>query len=882
MVRTTLAGLRAQPRRLALTSVAIMIGVGFLAGTLVYGDTARTAFYDDLARAARNVDVHVGPSGRVFMETARRVDFGALDAVRRVPGVARADGRIADRLPIVGRDGHVINNFGQIGWAVSVPSEPSLRMYDLAAGRLPVRPGEVALERSTVDAQHFRIGGPVEVVGVDGRPVTLTIVGTIDLGANQGFGRVPVAALTNEDLRRLTAPAGYAEIVLTARPGISQATLAARVSAALNGRYDVMTGAQERRALAIRAAKYVDGFLAVLLAFSLVALAVSGFVIYNTFTILVAQRSRELALLRCVGASRGQLFGVVLVESLVVGLLASLGGLVLSAVFSLALLVGRNTVGHGVPLHGLTLRPLTVAVALGLGTLTTVLAGLRPAYRASRVSPVGALATVEPRKAEPRKAGPRRAEAQKAGPRRAGPRKAGPRRAGPRKGRRFAGLPGLATAAALVGAGAATMIIAAPRGFPGIPVVFVGGFIVFAGLAVASPVLVPALIRLVGAVPARLFGTPARLAVANARRNPGRVAATTLALVVGLALMSTVSVLFATVKVQAARELDENLAVDYVITGVDRGGPRPTEVPVRLAADLRARPELAAAAACRTAGASVDGRTVQVWAAEPGYLTGALRPEIMSGSFGALGPGTAVLNRVFAGTIAAGLGDRIMVRTAGATRSLTVVATFDDTPTAGQALLDWSDYGALFGPGGADQVLVKAANGVAPDRSRAAVEAALRGYPLTELSSQADWRAQLTGALDQQLAIFAALLAMSILIALCGIANTVSLSVVERSRESALLRAIGLSSRGLGATLVIEAVLMSVVGGLIGITLGAAVGYAAASGVIGLYGHGSPAVPVGQLLGYVLSAAVASAVAAVLPARRAARVPVAAALGNTE
>lgn len=391
MLRTTLAGLRAHKLRLLLTATAIMIGVGFLAGTLVYGDTAKAAFYDDLARAAKNVDVSVGSSG--FSESGQRFDPGIVEEIKAVPGVAHADGRMAERLPMLDDKGRLISYLGRIGWALSTPGDDHLSMYDIGTGRQPQRAGEIAVDDTTAGIYGFELGERISVVGPDQKPVALTLVGIMDLGANKRFAGFTVAALTPADMRTLTGADGYAQVVVSAQPGVSQDELAGRLESALGGRAWVSTGAQLRDEYAQAAAKYVDGFLIVIFGFGLIALAVSVFVIYNTFAILVAQRIRELALLRCVGASKGQLFGSVILEAVVVGVVASLGGLLVSTVVGEGLLIGRNTVGSGVRVDRLIVEPRTVLVGVFAGTLFTVIASLLPAATASRIPPIAALRT---------------------------------------------------------------------------------------------------------------------------------------------------------------------------------------------------------------------------------------------------------------------------------------------------------------------------------------------------------------------------------------------------------------------------------------------------------------------------------------------------------
>ncbi|GAA3301504.1 FtsX-like permease family protein [Dactylosporangium vinaceum] len=823
-----------------LTAVAVMIGVGFLAGTLVYGDTARAAFYDDLARAARNVDASAGPE-RVpfgdqtsgFTESSRRLGFDDLDAVRGLPQVLRADGRMAERLSMLDPGGRLIANFGKVGWAVSTPGDHALSMFDTATGRLPQRDGEIAIDSVTAEVYHFGPGASVDVIGPDGRQVALTLVGTFDLGANKRFAGLSVAALTPGDMRAVAGATGYAEVVASARPGVTEAALAAAMRERLGAGPRVLSGERLRGIYATAAAKYVNGFLVVLFAFGLVALAVSVFVIANTFAILVAQRVRELAMLRCVGASRTQLFGSVVLEAFVVGLVASVGGLVASAGVGWVLLVGRDALGKSIQIDRLVVAPTTVAVALTAGTVCTVLASLLPALTASRVPPMAALSAAP-------------VEAVLPGHRRL----------------RLGGAWTLAGAGALLIAGGTQ----AP-GFLGVPVVFLGAISLFAAAVAAGPFVIGRVTAWAGWLPSRLFGAPARLAVQGARRNPKRVAATTGALAVGLALMSLFAVLLATTRAQSERELDENFAVDYVVTGGFVFNERTPAIPATVVTALHARTEFAAVSGARSSRTDVDGRPTEAWSMEPGALGTALRPEVMRGSVAQFGPGDAALKGSLASAVGAEVGSNVTLEG----RTLRVVAIYDDAPSTGEILLDWTDFATAFGARGPDSVLVKAAEGVPSQTSRAAVDDAVRQEPRLQVSSQAEWRAKVTETLDRQLLVFSALLGMSIVIALTGIANTLALSVLERSRESSLLRALGLSRAQLRWTLILESVLMAVVGAVVGLGLGVVAGAAAAVGLIRQYGHGYPVIPVGQLALYALLATAAAALAALPPARQAMR-----------
>ncbi|MGY0235562.1 ABC transporter permease [Longispora urticae] len=832
MLRVALAGLRAHTARLLLTACAIMVGVSFLAGSLVYGDTARAAFYDDLARSARNVDVMVRPFSGLL-------DPSVAERVRAVPGVGAVDPRVVGALGVLDRDGRLLTRDGHVGYGLSLPGDPSLRRFDLARGRLPSAPGEIALDRQTVEEQKFQVDTLLGVLDRQGARHDLTLVGVLDLGVNRQFNGSAVAALTPGDLTALTGTTRYTEIAVAAAPGADPAEVRAAVAAASGAR--ALPASQVRAELAWRAGKYVDGFLRVLVAFGLVALTVSGFVIYNTFAMLAAQRGRELALLRCVGASRLQVFGMVLAEASVLGVLASLGGLALSLLVGWGLLVSREFVGAQIPSHPLVVGAPTVAVAVGFGTLLALAGALVPAFGASRVPPLTAMRKVAALEARGR----------------------------PRTVRLVA-----AGTLGAVGFGSGALGIAG--GFDGLPLVLGGAMVVFLGFAAAAPLLVGRLVAAVGWLPGRLFGAPVRLAAVNARRNPRRTAATTTALMIGVTLMSLFSVLLATARVQSGAELRENFRVDFRVApaapvGVasERSRVRAV-VPAEVVGALRTHPEFEVVAPVRTAPLS-GGRAV--WAVAPDGLVGSIRPEVTDGDLTALGPGTVALGR----DQGRRLGDQVTLGTLG---PLTVVALYDDAPVAGGVLVSWDQFAASYGAGDPHLVLVTTAAGSTPLEARQVVDEVVRAYPLLQVTGEADQADALAGSLDQLLGIFAALLGMSVLIAVFGIGNTLALSVLERTAESATLRALGLSRRQLRAMLLAEAALMGAVGAVSGAVFGGAVGWAAGLGLINAYGHGLPTVPLDQLALFTVVATGAAMIAAVLPARRAARASIVAAVSQ--
>jgi putative ABC transport system permease protein len=836
MLRVTLAGLRAHKLRLVATALAIVLGVGFVAGTLIFGDTAKAALFDQFARAAQNVDVAVRPP-----QNGKELSSSTLDAVRSVPGVAAADGRMQAFLPLLDRGGKLIGNGDRPGLGISVGEVARLRPYDLIQGRVPGGPGEAALDAETAARAGFRVGDTVTVLDAKQARRPLTLVGLIGFGTSKEYADQSVLALTPGALATLTGNAGYQQVVAVAAAGVTPGALAARVRAALPAAR-VNTGDQFRLALANSAISQVRTFLTVILAFAVIACVVAAFVIYNTFTILVAQRIRELALLRCVGAGRRQLFGSVLAEAAVVGLIGAAAGVGLGLAVAYGLFSGADALGAALPSHALVLGGTPVLAALLIGVVVTVASAVVPAVRATRVPPLAALrVTPDPG-------------------------------VGTVRGRVV-----LIALAVLCGA-AGTLVTVAGSAVDdnqeGTLLVIAGGIVNFLAVLLLSPLFVGPLTAAVGWLPGRLFGVPARLAAANARRNPGRAAATTAALMIGVGLMSSASVAVATVKQTATDQIATHYPVDYVLQP-SAASPRDTRVPAEIAVRLRSAGGIAAVASVRLAQSTVNGKRVAVGAVDPAGLAQLARPQLASGSMDAFRPGTVVL---FAGSDAARgvrAGDRVRVGAA----TMTVAGLASGRSEVGGALVTWADFTRLYPAAGDDLVLVKAAAGVSPAASRAAVDTVIGGYPLVSVSSVAQWRADISSAVNQIITVVATLLGFAVVIALIGIMNTLSLSVFERTRESAMTRALGLTRGQLRVTLLVEALLMGTVGALVGVGFGLLYGWATSRVLFSGFAA-EVTVPVGQLLLYLAIAALAAVVAAVLPARRAARASIVAAMAE--
>jgi putative ABC transport system permease protein len=402
----------------------------------------------------------------------------------------------------------------------------------------------------------------------------------------------------------------------------------------------------------------------------------------------------------------------------------------------------------------------------------------------------------------------------------------------------------------------------------------------FVGIVVLLPLVIGRLTALVGWLPGRLLGITARLAATNAGRNPGRAAANTTALMIGIALMTMFTVVLATARVQGERELAENFPIDFVVDPIAYSGS--SRLPDGIVADLRARPEIGLVARTRTAPGWVNGYQTTVSGIDPAAdrsIPDAV--EVMDGSLADLGPGTVAIRTSLAYSAGISVGDEVDLSSwdaPGPPRR--VVAVYDDAPTRGDALLLWSQLDDQFGRVASDEVLVRRAPTATAATAHAALDAVLDRYPLVTVESRAERKAALDKELNKRLSQFGGLLAVSTVIAVLGIMSTLALSILERTRESATLRALGLAARQLRRMFLYEALLMGLVAALIGVGFGIGAGWVTASSLITAYGHGRPEVPVGQLLGYVGLATVAAMLAGALPARRATRASITAAMAD--
>jgi putative ABC transport system permease protein len=840
MGKATLKGLLAHKFRLAATALAIVLGVSFVAGTYVLTDTINATFtnlFDEVTQgidvAVRSRDVFTGQMGEVRDPIPEEV----LNEVKAVDGVKVAEGSVTGFAQFVDKDGKPVTTGGAPTLGVSISSAPELQAgTTVRSGRLPSRPDEMVVDAQTADKHGFAVGDRVKVL-LQGPARTFTVSGIIGFGEAGNLGGATLAGFTLPTAQEVLNREGrFDEIDVVAAEGTTPEQLRDRVRAVLDPRYEVLTGEELSAAQAAAINDTIGRFLSTaLLSFAFVALLVGAFLIFNTFTIIVAQRTRELALLRCLGASRRQVMTSVLLESLIVAVVASLVGLGLGVLIAnglKALLTG--ILNFDLPTTGTVFLWRTVIVSLAVGIVVTVLAALLPARKATRVPPVAAL---QPETAfAPTHFRKRRIV--------------------------------LGVLVTLVGI---ALLLAGLFQNEGNRLVNVGSgaVIVFFGVAILSPLIARPLARLIGWPFAKAFRLPGTLARENAMRNPRRTASTAAALMIGLALVTFVSIFAASIKASTTETLDRTIAADYILMN-DSFTPFSPD----LAARLADQPELAAVVGVRLGAFKLNGATKQLIGIDPAAYDRVVKTEVLSGSIADLQSGGLAVKEDVAKANGWTVGERVALQfPRGGTQQVTVKAIYKDNSVNGDYLLSLADYERFYADQADSQILVQAAPGTTPAASRAAIDRVLVDFPNVTVRDQAEYKAETARQIDQVVNLFYALLALAVVIALFGIVNTLGLSIFERIRELGLLRAIGATRRQVRSMIRWEAVIIAVLGAVLGLAVGLFFGWTIVRALRSV-GITEFAVPGGQLVIFVVFAALAGILAAVLPGRRAARIDV--------
>ena len=835
--------LRAHKRRLLSTSFAIFFGVAFLAGTMMLSDTIGKTFDDLFADVYRDTDAVVRSSSVVEGEFGSddirgRIPASLVDEVKDVDGVAEAEGGTQGYAQIVGTNGDVVGNPGMgpptFGGHWSEIDE--LNPFNLVEGEPPAADDEVVIDRRSADNGDISVGDRIQVLTKDG-PIEVTVVGIAKFGDADSPGGASFTLFTEEAAERYIGEPGMVDsISVLGESGVSQAELRDRIADALSGEdVEVLTGKQITEETQDDIADALSFFTIFLTVFAVVALVVSVFSIYNTFSIIVAQRTRDMALLRAVGASRRQVLGSVIGESAVLGLTASLLGVLGGVAIVYVLKAMLDAFGVDLPAGGLVLKASTVVVSLVVGFVVTVVAAVGPAVRASRVPPLAALRDVAID------------------------------RGGSSRLRLVLGvivvlLGVAATFSALAGGGSNALFAAGG-----------GVLLVLIGTIVLGPVVARPLSRLIGAPLSRFRGVTGHLAQENSARSPRRTANTAAALLVGVGVVGFFTVLSASIKHSIETIIDRSVTGDFVVdsgTFGGMGGLSPA-----LAEDLNRLPEIDAASGVRYGEADLAGGNEFITAVDPQTFSQIVDTKVTEGSLEDLGDdGLAVFSDTAKEENLA-MGDEVTVRFAQTgEQSFRVVAIFDRNDLTGDYIMSTDAFAANVPDQFDSQVYVTLASGVSMEEGRAAIESVADAYPQARVQDQEEFKDSQAAQINQLLGLVYAMLAFAIIIALMGIANTLSLSIHERTRELGLLRAVGMTRSQMRSSVRWESVIIAVFGTLGGLVIAVFFSWAAVSAA------DEEALtftfPLGSLLILVVLAALAGVLAGLRPASRAAKLDV--------
>jgi putative ABC transport system permease protein len=845
MVRFALKGLLGRKLRTALTAIAIVLGVAMVAGTFMLTDSIDKAFdtiFTDVRQGSNAVIS--GKSAFDLTEgsgsNSPTLDESLLAQVRKLPTVAQAEGSVDGEAQLIGKNGKAIVYGGapNLGFSIAA-GESRFNPLTLVSGSWP-RSGEVVVDESTAKKEDFELGQPLRVQA-EGSAQTLRISGLVRFGSVSTIGGATLAGFDLPTAQQLFGQRGRLdEIAVAAKPGVPDEELVRDLRADLPPTAQVKSAQQQARDDAAETNSFISFLRAFLLAFGGIALFVGSFVIANSLSITIAQRTREFATVRTIGGSRRQVLVSVLLEALVVGILASLVGLLLGFALAKALFGLFDAVGFTLPNSGLILEPNTVVIALAAGIIVTLVASLRPAFRATRVPPIAAVregATL-PRSRFARYQVVASILLTLVG---------------------FAALlwglfgPGLSTTALLVWMG-------------------LGALLIFLGVALLAERLVRPLAAWLGWPASRIGGAAGSLARENARRNPQRTASTASALMIGLALVTLVSVLAAGI-VSSFREAVDELwkQADYAITAQNNFSP----IPVSVSEAAAKTPGVDAVGSVRTGEAEAFGDAFNATAVNPA-ASRVFSIKWKEGSdevLANLGDDGSFVTEDYAKDHKLRVGSPFELTFANGEKQRFVVNGIFEPPTGGSpfgpvtiSAKTWDRFNEQ--PRNLYSFVIMDTGQT--DANKAALDRQLADFPNAKVQTRDEFVDNQISGLSSVLNVLYVLLALSVIVSLFGIVNTLMLTVFERTREIGMLRAIGMTRRQVRRMIRHESVITALIGGTLGIVLGVLLGGLLVARVDFI----SFTLPVGQLIVFAIVAVIVGVLAAIFPARRAARLNV--------
>jgi putative ABC transport system permease protein len=836
MFALTIKEFFARKLRLLTTAFAVVLGVAFMAGTIVFSDTVGATFDSALAEANRGVDAYVRVPSAIHLyygQPGPRFDTAVVEKISSVDGVADIALRINGYAQVVGRDGKPVGDVSKnpafgLNWITT----DTLNPYHLASGHEPGNDGEIVIDKASADKAGYQPGDTATVL-TQAAPREFTIAGIARFGKTDSPAGATAVLFTDRVAAELLATPGQADaLAITADPGVSQTTLAADVQRAVGSDLEVITGkeliSQEQKTLA----SVFAGFNSAMLVFALIAVFVGAFIINNTFSITVAQRTREMAMLRAIGASGRQVKRSVLLEGATIGSLASAVGLATGVGMASGLRVLLNALGLDIPDGPTVITPKALISSFLVGFVVTVVSAWLPARRAARIAPLAALREVN----VDHSATSRR--------------------------RAVLGTVFTTGGVALVAAGLTAKNLWR---------VGLGALAVFTGVVVLAPILAGPVARLFG-VPLRLRKVSGELATRNAMRNPKRTARTAASLMIGVALVGFITIFAASAKSSVAGSLATDYSGTHIIqTGM--GDDPGAGFSPKLADALRTTPGVRTVAEARLAAAVIDGEPDEtLYAFETRTIGELFKLGDVQGDVSNLGADGIAISATRATDKHWSIGSTVPLTLSTGETTLVVRAIYSGSADwLSPQFVDLAAFRATKGDGLDAKVFVSG--------DEHAIKQAAAPYSAAEVLDKKAFVHSVNAQIDTVLALFYAMLALAVIIALLGIANTMALSIFERTRELGLLRAVGMGRRQVRSVVRWESIIIAVFGTTLGLTIGAFFGWVVVR-AMSEQGIDTLTIPFGSLAAVTLIAGFAGALAAVIPARRAARLDILQALAT--
>ncbi|HEY4279559.1 MAG TPA: FtsX-like permease family protein [Conexibacter sp.] len=844
MVALSLRGLVTRKLRTALTALAIVLGVGFVAGTYILTDSINKAFDNVFQTANQNTDVSVTPREQFDNAGTSQVPAAVLRQVQSVQGVRLAAGSVSDSAAtLYTKDGRDALVRGGAPTILNGESPRALSPLTYAEGSEPSAPDQIAIDKHSASLGDFKLGDTVRV-SADGPIRSFRLTGIVRFGDQDSLAGAALAIVQTPVAQQMLKMVGrYNSINVIADSGVTPQQLTDRIRAELPRQlYNVRTGEQQARRDATDLQDQLSFLRTFLLAFAGIALFVGAFLIVNTYSITVAQRMREFALLRMIGASRRQVLRAVLGEAFVVGLGASIIGLLFGAAIAPALRGLFTLFGADLPSQGLVLETRTIIVSLLIGTVVTVVAATGPALRATRVPPIAALQDA----------------------------------ASLTRGKTGRLRTPLSSAIALIGIALMCVgLFGGASGGSAAGLIGVGGAVVFIGVGLLASHVVRPLALLVGLPLERARGVPGRLARENATRQPRRTASTSAALMIGVALVAFIAIFAAGLKASIDHAIDDGLR-GQLVAETDNFTPLPSTA----ARSLSQVPGVRTVSSVRFANVQVTGvkSTKAVTGVDPTTVNSVFETRWKQGSpslLSSLGPGTTVVSKSFADDNDVKVGQTLDLRSPTDQRlAVRVTGVYDDqSGLLADLTLTNTVLATAFNETRDAFMIATTAPGQSSDAIQKLADRTLSAqYPTVKVLTKEGFKNDQAGQIDQLLGLVYVLLSLSVIVSLFGIVNTLVLSIHERTRELGMLRAIGTSRKQVRQIVRYESVITALIGAVLGVVLGAIF---AVLVTIPLKDQGfSVSVPVPTLIVLLILAIIAGVIAAVLPARRAAKLDV--------